>query len=125
MANDKRPVNLDLASIRFPVMAITSILHRISGVGLFILMPYMLYLLGNSLKNAGTYQDVLQHMQTPFARVALLLFALGMVYHLVAGIRHMIMDLGFGESLEAGQRSAYLLLAVSAVIALLVGYWIC
>lgn len=125
MANDKRPVNLDLTSIRFPVMAITSILHRISGIGLFVLMPYMLYLLGNSLKNAGTYQDIVQHVHTPLARIAILLFAMGMVYHLVAGIRHMIMDLGFGESLEAGQRSAYIILAISAVCALLVGYWIC
>lgn len=125
MANDKRPVNLDLASIRFPVMAITSILHRISGIGLFVLMPYMLYLFGNSLKNAGTYQDVAQHIHSPIARLAIILFAIGMVYHLVAGIRHIIMDLGFGESLEAGRRSAYLLLALSAVCALFVGYWIC
>lgn len=125
MANDKRPVNLDLTSIRFPVMAITSIMHRISGVGLFILMPYMLYLFGNSLKNAGTYQDISQYMQNPLPRLAILLFSIGMVYHLIAGIRHMIMDLGFGESLEAGERSAQLLLIISAVVALIVGYWLC
>jgi succinate dehydrogenase / fumarate reductase, cytochrome b subunit len=123
--NHKRPVNLDLATIKFPVMAISSILHRISGVVLFLLFPVMIYFFEMSLKNAGTFTQ-LQWWFANSVSCKLLLWAFGaaIIYHLLAGVRHIVMDLGFGENVSAGRRSALGVIAATILITLLLGIWI-
>ncbi len=125
MNNNNRPIHLDLGSMRFPPMAIASILHRLSGLALFILLPYMLYLLHNSLYSARDYATTLEMLQSPLHKGLILIFMAALIYHLLAGIRHILMDIGFGEHLRAGRRSAVTIIILALILTILAGLWLC
>ncbi len=123
--NHKRPVNLDLTTLKFPIMAIISILHRLSGIALFLLFPVMLYFFEMSLKNAGTFAQLQECMANSWCcKGVFWLFGAAIIYHILAGIRHMVMDIGFGESLENGRRSAVVVIIAAIFLTLLLGLWI-
>jgi succinate dehydrogenase / fumarate reductase cytochrome b subunit len=120
----KRPVNLDLTSLKFPPMAIASILHRISGIVLFLLFPAMLYLLDLSLRSEESFIKVKAMIATPYWQLLLWLFSAAMAYHLLAGIRHIIMDLGFAEGLPTGRRTALFVFLLAIIMIIFLGLWI-
>lgn len=120
----KRPINLDLTTMAFPPMAIVSILHRISGVMLFLLLPLMLYWLNVSLHDVGTFTDLQLWLANPYCKILLWMFLSAAWFHSIAGIRHMVMDLGIGESLNAGRLSAFAVLGVGVFGALILGIWL-
>ncbi|AUD79061.1 succinate dehydrogenase, cytochrome b556 subunit [Kangiella profundi] len=122
--NQKRPTNLNLATIRFPVPAISSILHRITGVILFFAVPILLWMLQKSFTPAG-----FNELKTMFAESFLWQFVLwaittAVAYHVIAGVRHLLMDMGIGESLEGGRRGAWLVIILSAIAAVVLGVWV-
>ncbi|MFI4962290.1 MAG: succinate dehydrogenase, cytochrome b556 subunit [Legionellales bacterium] len=122
--NKKRPINLDLSTLKFPPMAIASILHRISGVLLFLLLPIMLFILGKSLHSEDLFAQTKTLLTSPLYKLVLWAFSAALFYHILAGIRHMIMDLGFGEHLCAARRSAMAIIALSVLATLFLGIWI-
>ena len=122
--NDKRPVNLDLSTIKFPVTAIASITHRVTGVAIFLALPILLWMLDRSLASPESFADLKELMTSPLVKLVVWAILAVLLYHLVAGIRHLIMDTGVGESLEGGRRGAKLVFIISAVLILLVGAWI-
>lgn len=122
--NQNRPINLALSSLKFPPMAIASILHRLSGILIFILLPGAIYLLGHSLHSQENFSQVVMMMNSPFIKLLVWAFLSALTYHLVAGIRHVIMDLGFGESLSAGRNSARLVIFLSIILIISLGIWI-
>jgi len=122
--NDKRPVNLDLSTIKFPVTAIASITHRVTGVAIFLALPILLWMLDRSLASPESFADLKELMTSPLVKLVVWAILAVLLYHLVAGIRHLIMDAGVGESLEGGQRGAKLVFIISVVLILLVGGWI-
>ncbi|GMU46750.1 MAG: succinate dehydrogenase, cytochrome b556 subunit [Pseudomonadales bacterium] len=122
--NDKRPVNLDIGSIRLPITAYVSILHRVSGVVLLVLAGVGLWMLDLSLSSEAGFA-ALQGALTGFW-VKLVLWALiaALAYHLTAGIRHLVMDMGIGETLRGGVLGARLVLVISVVLTILAGVWL-
>ena len=122
--NDKRPVNLDLTTMKFPPMAIASILHRISGILLFLLLPLILYLLRLSLHSAESFAYLQGLIENPFMKLALWAFCASLSYHLLAGIRHILMDFGLGEHLHSGRNSALFIIILSIILTILLGFWI-
>ncbi|HHT0592511.1 TPA: succinate dehydrogenase, cytochrome b556 subunit [Legionella anisa] len=122
--NKKRPVNLDLGSLKFPPMAIASILHRISGVVLFLLLPVMLYVFGQSMQSEEAFIQVRDLLSHPVYKMVVWAFGAAMIYHLLAGIRHLVMDMGFGEHLETGRRSAVLVIILAIILSIFLGFWI-
>ncbi len=122
--NSKRPINLDLASLKFPPMAIASILHRISGVLLFLLLPLILYMLNLSLKSTGSFSELHDFLVSPVSKLALWIFLSSLVYHVLAGVRHIISDFGVGEDLETARRGALVVIILATLITLLLGIWI-
>lgn len=123
--NKKRPVNLDIGTIRLPITAYVSILHRISGVALFFATAVLLWALDTSLSSPEGFVAVQECFQSAIGKVILLLVLAGLVYHMVAGIRHLIMDCGIGESLEGGRAGAKAVLAVAIVLfVVLAGVWV-
>ncbi|HBF08748.1 MAG: succinate dehydrogenase, cytochrome b556 subunit [Pseudomonadota bacterium] len=102
----QRPVNLDLTTFKFPVTSHASILHRASGFIVFLAIPIFLYALGLSLESPQGYASIAAWGDSFFCRLILGAIAGSLFYHLVAGIRHLIMDMGFWETLEGGQKSA-------------------
>ena len=122
--NHKRPVNLDLGSMTFPPMAIVSILHRISGIVLFLLLPMVLYILSLSLRSVQSF-DLLQTMLTrPTFKMLLWVFASAFIYHVIAGIRHLLMDIGVGEQLDISRQSAKIVIALAVIVTIFLGLWI-
>jgi len=121
---DKRPVNLDIGSIHFPVMAVVSILHRISGVILIAAFAAFLYLLDLSLSSPEGFAQVAEMMQSNTCKIFVWAVLAVMAYHTVAGIKHLIMDMGIGESLEGGVLGARLTLIAAVVLIAAAGWWV-
>jgi succinate dehydrogenase / fumarate reductase cytochrome b subunit len=105
-------------------MAIVSILHRISGVVIFVFLPFMLYILHQSLISQNHFDQVHAELMRPLLKIILWLALSAVFYHLIAGIRHLIMDLGYFESLKAGKASATLVMVLSAISIVLIGVWL-
>ncbi len=122
--NKKRPVNLDLGSLKFPPMAIASILHRISGLVLFIFLPVMLFILGKSLQSEEVFVQTKTMLASPYYKLALWAFSTAMIYHVLAGIRHLLMDMGLGEHLETARHSAIFVIVLSVILTIFLGIWI-
>ena len=109
--NAERPVFLDIARIRFPVGAVASMGHRVSGVLLALALPFAVLALQRSLEGEAVY--FAGWMRLPAA-----LLAWAAAHHLFAGIRHLLMEAQIGSSLPAARRSAYAALIAAAVVAL-------
>lgn len=109
----KRPVNLNLFTIHFPLPAIVSILHRISGVFLFLLIPAVVWLLGETLTSAQRFYEIRAMVMQPWVKVTLWVSLMALGYHLIAGTRHLIMDLHIGDSLQGGRIGAYIVLIMT------------
>jgi succinate dehydrogenase / fumarate reductase cytochrome b subunit len=122
--NSKRPVNLDLRTIKLPITAYTSILHRISGVILFIGLAALLYGLDLSLSSEDGFARVKAFLAYPLVKLVIWAVLSALLYHLVAGVRHLIMDMGVGETLQGGKLGSQIVLIVSAVLIVLVGVWV-
>ncbi|MCV6621482.1 MAG: succinate dehydrogenase, cytochrome b556 subunit [Cellvibrionaceae bacterium] len=119
-----RPVNLDISTIKLPITAYVSILHRVSGVALFAGVAILLWMLDKSLSSAAGFAELQDTLSSPLCQFIIWLTLAGLVYHMVAGIRHLIMDAGIGEDLEGGQKGAKIAIAVIAVLILLAGVWV-
>jgi len=122
--NDKRPVNLDLTTIKFPVPALASISHRIAGVALFLAVPILLWMLDRSLASPESFAEMKELLDTWPAEVVLFGILMAVAYHFVAGIKHLIMDWGIGETLEGGRRFAIAGFVIAAVLIALAGVWV-
>ena len=121
--NKNRPVNLNLAAFKFPVTSISSILHRITGVMLFLSIPLVLWALQKSLTPAG-FNEVSAVMSGVVAKLITWLIMSMLAYHIIAGIRHLLMDAGIGESLESGRLGAQLVIVFGVITAVILGVWI-
>lgn len=122
---DNRPVNLEISTIQLPITAYASILHRISGVAIFVGVAVLLFLLDKSLASAESFAQTQQLLAESFIVKALVWLVLcGFIYHSLAGVKHLIMDLGIGETLEGGKRGAAIVLVASVVLMLLAGVWV-
>ncbi len=122
--NDKRPVNLALHTMKFPVTAITSILHRVSGFILFFLIPLSLLALDAMLNSPNSFSSTMAFLNSPFGKFLVWVFLSALLFHLVMGIRHLIMDLGIGETLHGGKAGSWLGIICSAILIVLAGVWI-
>ncbi len=120
----QRPKNLNLLTIRFPIPAIVSILHRISGVILFLLIPFMLWALNLSLSSPNDFDNLHLFLSSPLMKLFLWSFLSAFIYHFFAGIRHLLMDVQVGDELKSGRLSAKLTMAISIVFIILVGIWL-
>jgi succinate dehydrogenase / fumarate reductase cytochrome b subunit len=120
----QRPINLDLFTIKFPLPAIVSILHRISGFFVFLLIPFLLWMLSASLSSPGGFEQIQEILTSPVTKFILWLLLSALIYHLIAGIRHLLMDMGWGESLKGGILTSKIVLALSLIIALIIGVWL-
>lgn len=123
-ANHQRPVNLDLSTLTFPPMAIASILHRISGIALFVLLPVMMFFLSRSLQSQASFDALQLQLANPYCKLILWAFSTALIYHILAGFRHVVMDLGMGEQLVCARRSAIAVIALAVLFTICLGVWI-
>jgi succinate dehydrogenase / fumarate reductase cytochrome b subunit len=118
---DSRPVNLDLRTIRLPLTAISSITHRITGIILFVAIGFMLFALDLSLSSPEGYARVEALLGHPLSKLVVWGILSALVYHMIAGVRHLLMDAGMGETLEGGLLGARIVIALSIISVLLLG----
>jgi len=121
---DKRPVNLDIGSMRLPITAWASIAHRASGVFLFLATILMVWALDASLRSPESFAALQAVLGSAPLKLLVWLMAAALIYHALAGIKHLIMDFGIGESLEGGVLRARLVIAAAFVLAVLLGVWL-
>lgn len=119
-----RPVNLDLQTIRFPITAIASILHRISGVITFVAIGILLWLLSISLSSPVGYAQAASLVDGFFVKFIIWGILTALAYHIVGGIRHLLMDMGHFEELESGAMSAKVSFVATIVLSVLAGVMI-
>jgi succinate dehydrogenase / fumarate reductase cytochrome b subunit len=102
------PVYLNLLRIQFPVGAVTSIGHRISGVLLFLAFPLLIWLLDLSLQDAAGFQRAGELLQSTPVRLFTVPVAWSLFHHLFSGIRFLLIDLDLGVQRMTARRSAWL-----------------
>jgi succinate dehydrogenase / fumarate reductase cytochrome b subunit len=121
----KRPVNLDLGTIKLPITSYVSILHRASGVIMFFAVAVLLWVLEASLASEASFNALGNLLANPICKVIIWGSLAALAYHAVAGIRHLIMDFGVGEdSFSAGRLSAWVAVVVAAVVIVLITGWV-
>ena len=108
-----QPVFLDLSKIKFPVTAMISILHRISGVALFLAMPFILAFLYLVTKSEMSFSFFLTYAEYTWVKVIYLLILFALSYHALAGLRHMYHDFSHDHSLQSSRASAWIVLIFS------------
>ena len=108
MNTDHRPVYIDLRKINLPVSALISITHRISGMYVFfITLPLMLALIYFSTESEDSFNDLSLFLKNYKFILALIVLSFCILwYHILSGVRHLIMDAHIGESLLASKYSA-------------------
>lgn len=119
-----RPVNLDLSTIRLPITALASITHRVTGVVLLAGVLGLMWMLDMSLSSAEAFAQLQSMNEHLLFKLALFAVLAALIYHSVAGVRHLIMDLGFGETKEGGRIGAQVSIAISVILIALTGVWL-
>lgn len=119
-----RPVFLDLLKLRFPIGAVASILHRISGVMLALALPFLVFALERSVASEASYEAMIDAASTPLVLAGVSILSWGLAHHLLAGLRHLFMDAGIGSSLRVARRTAWGALGGGVVVALLLLGWL-
>ncbi|NCA71295.1 MAG: succinate dehydrogenase, cytochrome b556 subunit [Sphingobacteriia bacterium] len=115
-----RPVFLDLWRIKLPISGIVSILHRISGILMVLTIPVAALLFHRALSAPEGFVAVAALLDTWPARLLLLVLTWSLLHHLFAGIRYLLLDLGFGLERAAARLSARIVLIVSLLVLALV-----
>lgn len=121
---NNRPVNLDLSKFRFPVTALASITHRVAGVILFVAIGFVLWALTKSLESKDGFEQVSQVMTHPLAKFITWGILSAIAYHFIAGIKHLMMDAGYFESIKTGPLASKVVFALAAVTIVILGVWV-
>lgn len=122
-ASADRPIDLSPTSF-LPVTAVASITHRVSGALLFVGSGYLIWLLDRALRSESGFAEARSLLETPPGKVALWAVLVALGYHLLAGIRHLLLDFHLGDSLEGGRRSSWTVLVLAAAAAIGLGVWL-
>lgn len=116
-----RPIYLNLFQIRLPVPGLISILHRVSGAALFLFIPFLLTMFELSLESPQTFL----RFKMVFSHWAVKLVMIGLIWaylhHLLAGVRHLALDLHYGMELAAARASSWVVLAGGIILTAAVG----
>ena len=119
--NKARPKNLDLFHIRLPLPALLSILHRLSGVILFLALPVLIWALQESLATPDSFSRVRRALSSGPATVFTLALVWAYLHHFFAGIRHLFLDLDCGTRLPTARLTSKLVLGLSITLTVLAG----
>lgn len=117
----KRPKHLDLRKIKLPVPGVVSILHRVSGVILFLSLPVLLYTLEVSLASPEGFDSLKRLFGHPLSKLVLIGALWAFLHHLLAGVRYLAIDLHYGVDLAPARTSAKAVLGLSIALTLILG----
>jgi succinate dehydrogenase / fumarate reductase cytochrome b subunit len=119
----RRPVYLDLARIRQPIPAVTSVLHRISGALLFfVAVPFLLWGVQRTLGSPESFEAFRAFMARPIVKLVTLVLVWAYLHHLFAGLRHLLMDVHIGLDLGPARQSATVATVGAIVVTLILAF---
>jgi succinate dehydrogenase / fumarate reductase cytochrome b subunit len=111
-----------IVQYRLPLAGIISILHRVSGALMFLLLPFVLYLLDKSLLSEISFEYFKGFTSHWFVKLIILALVWAYLHHFCAGIRHLLMDTHVGLDKDSARKTSVAVfvvsLAVTAVVAL-------
>ena len=113
-----RPTFINLFKINLPITAIVSITHRLAGMyNFFITLPLSLYLVANSTKDKSSFDFLARRISDDIFFGLLIIISFNiLLYHILTGVRHLIMDLHIGENLQAARLSSFVVMLTSLII---------
>ena len=120
----QRPVNLDLTTINMHPAANASILHRVSGVIMVFAIGILLFTLSTSLSSAEGFAQIQGYLDGFFFKFIIFGCLSALTFHVLAGVRHLLMDLGHFEELASGNASAKLIMVIWLAVSAVIGVWI-
>ncbi|MGA2548764.1 MAG: succinate dehydrogenase, cytochrome b556 subunit [Burkholderiaceae bacterium] len=112
---------LQIAHYRLPAAGLISILHRISGAGLFLFLPFLLYLFRASLTSELSFATMQGLLQLWYVKLIVLALSWAYLHHFCAGIRHLFLDVHVGLTKEKARNSALAVFAISLPLTVVVG----
>ena len=110
--------------MQLPITAWVSIAHRVSGAALIFGVGVLLWLLDTSLASAEGFAEVQELLGSFFACFVLWVLLSALAYHTFAGVKHLVMDAGIGETMEGGVLGAKIVIVATLVAVVLLGVWI-
>ena len=116
MVKTKRPVDLPLLKIRLPIGGVISIIHRITGALLVLILPLATVLLDHSLESQRGFENVSSILESPLVKLLALAGLVVLIQHTISGIRHLLLDLQIGMDRETARRTAWTVPVVTLVI---------
>ena len=120
----RRPKHLNLFKIRFPVTAIASILHRISGLFIFLLTPLLVYLFVLSLRDEAGFSAAAAWFDSVLVKLTLVVLIWLSLHHFVAGIRYLLLDVDLGLSKSSARYSAFAVIGIALVLSVFTIFWV-
>lgn len=122
---DNRPINLPLSQViavnaKSPI-AMASILHRVSGIVLFLLIPVMLSILQASLASPEGFAEVFNNIALRFVAW---IFVAATAYHFVMGVKHLLADLGMNEEFKSGKTAAIVSFVIAFILIVVSFVWV-
>lgn len=119
---DKRPVYLNLLKIRLPLPGMVSFAHRITGVLLFLALPYAVYILDLSIESEQSFIKVQQLLNQPVMLIIQFVLLWSLLHHFFAGIRYLLIDAEIGIEKSQARLGAWLVLIAEVLTLLLIVY---
>lgn len=121
----KRPVNLDLKTIKLPIMALASILHRVSAVLIWVAVAFFLPSLYVSLESPEGFSRIQQMLAESFiAQFIVWGFLTALGYYAMGGVKHLVQEMGYGESLEGGKYISIAAITLGVLLSIVSAFWI-
>lgn len=111
---------IDATGYRLPLAGFVSILHRASGMLMFLLLPFILYLLDKSITSELSFVVLKNFTSGIFVKLIILALSWAYLHHFCAGIRHLFMDFHVGLNKDSARQSAVGVFAVSLSLAALI-----
>jgi succinate dehydrogenase / fumarate reductase, cytochrome b subunit len=119
-----RPIFLNLFVLHYPIAAVVSFLHRLSGLFLVLMIPLLLWGLQESLASEARFEVLKLNLSHLWVRLLVWAVLAALCYHFFAGIRHLLMDIHLGESKIGSRMSAWIVLVLFFVSFALGGFWL-
>ncbi|MBC7992883.1 MAG: succinate dehydrogenase, cytochrome b556 subunit [Rhizobacter sp.] len=120
---------IEATQYKLPPAAVVSILHRVSGILMFVLMPFIIWMFDSSLTSEITYGQFtsvfvggIGFVPAWFIKLVVLGLIWAYLHHFIAGLRHLWMDATHAVSKEFGRTSALVTLGLSIVLTLALGF---
>ena len=114
--NQSRPVYLNLFKIRLPVTGIVSLAHRVSGVLLFLAIPFLIYLVDLSIESPEGYKSAIDWLQNPVVMFIQLVLVWSLAHHFFAGLRFLLLDFDIGVTKSSSNLTSWLVIIAEVMV---------